>query len=150
VEINRRAPVIASDEVFVAAPPEDVWAVLADVDSWPAWNSDVSRARLEGPLAVGSVFRWRSGSVNLVSTFGEVEPGRRLGWTGRAVGTRAVHIWTLIGRDGGTLVETEESFEGWLVRPLKGYMQRTVEKGLESWLRDLKTRVEAGGASGRA
>ncbi len=144
VQINREAPVKARQEIFVAAAPERVWAVQADVDSWPEWSSVVSRAKIEGPLSVGSVFRWRSGGVNLVSTVGEVEPGRRLGWTGRGAGARAVHTWKLTPRDGGTLVETEESFEGWPVRLLRGMMQRNLEGSLRSWLRDLKRRAEDG------
>jgi hypothetical protein len=66
---------------------------------------------------VGSVFRWRSGGFNVVSTVREVEPGRRLGWAGWAFGTRAVHTWTFEPREDGVLVRTEESFEGCLVRP---------------------------------
>lgn len=36
MEVNRQAPAVASDEVFVEASPRRVWALQADVDSWPA------------------------------------------------------------------------------------------------------------------
>ncbi len=144
MEVNRQAPAVARDEVFVEASPQRVWALQTDVDSWPAWRSDVSRAELEGDLAVGSVFRWRSGGFSVVSTVREVEPERRLVWMGKALGTRAVHSWVFEAREGGVLVRTEESFEGWLVRPLKGTMQRTLEGSLRTWLEDLKRTAERG------
>jgi uncharacterized protein YndB with AHSA1/START domain len=144
MEVNRQAPAVASDEVFVEASPQRVWALQTDVDSWPAWRSDVSRAELEGDLAVGSVFRWRSGGFSVVSTVREVEPERRLVWMGKALGTRAVHSWVFEAREGGVLVRTEESFEGWLVRPLRVTMQKTLEGSLRTWLGDLKRTAEGG------
>ena len=142
MDVNRQAPAVASDEIFIEASSETVWALQTDVNSWPRWRSDVSRAELEGGFEVGSVFRWRSGGLGVVSTVGEVEPGRRLGWTGRALGTRAAHTWTFEAREGGVLVLTEESFEGWLVRPLKGTMRKTLEGSLRTWLSDLKSEAE--------
>ena len=123
MEVNRQAPAVASDEIFIEASSETVWALQTDVNSWPGW---------------------RSGGLDVVSTVGEVEPGRRLGWTGRALGTRAVHTWTFEAREGGVLVLTEESFEGWLVRPLKGTMRKTLEGSLRTWLSDLKSEAESG------
>jgi uncharacterized protein YndB with AHSA1/START domain len=144
MEVNRKAPAFFHGEVFVEAPIERVWAVHTDVDSWPEWRPDVSRAELEGPLAEGSVFRWRSRGVNLTSTIREVELERSVAWTGRAFGTRAAHAWTLTPRAGGVLVETEESFEGWLPRLLRGMMQRTLEESINVWLASLKRKAEGG------
>jgi len=112
MKFNQEAPAFVQDEVFIEATPEKVWAVHTAVDSWPEWQPDVSRAKLEGPLAVGSVFRWHSRGANIVATIREVEPERRIGWTGKALGTRAVHTWTLTPQVGGVLVQTEESMEG--------------------------------------
>ncbi len=144
MEVNRQAPAVARDKVFVEASPQRVWVLQTAVDSWPTWRSDVSRAALEGDLKVGSVFRWRSGGVSVVSTVREIEPERRLVWTGKALGTRAVHTWTFEPREGGVLVRTEESFEGWLVRLLRGTMQKTLEESLSTWLGDLKRTAEGG------
>ena len=142
MEIDGGALAVTRDEIFIDAPIERVWAVHTDVDSWPEWRSDVSRAGLEGPLAVGSVFRWRSGGLDVVSRLREVEPGRRICWTGEALGTRAVHTWALEPREGGVLVRTGESMEGWLVRLMRGRMQRLLQASVRVWLEDLKRRAE--------
>jgi hypothetical protein len=36
------------------AAPEDVWRLWADVAGWPAWNRDIERIAVDGPLAPGS------------------------------------------------------------------------------------------------
>lgn len=37
-----------------AAAPARVWAVLADVPNWTAWDTSMESVTLEGPFAVGS------------------------------------------------------------------------------------------------
>jgi hypothetical protein len=36
------------------ASPAAAWAVLADIAAWPAWDHEVERAALDGPLRVGA------------------------------------------------------------------------------------------------
>ena len=93
---------------------------------------------------MGSVFRWRSRGVNVVATIREVEPEHCIGWTGKALGTRAVHTWTLTPRDGGVLMKTEESMEGWLPSLLRCMMQKTLKKSIKVWLESLKRKAEGG------
>lgn len=85
MEIDRGAPAIGEAEVRIDAPPERVWEVIAGLEDRPAWAPDIRSVRLEGPLAPGSVFRWRSGAVSLVSTLRVVDPPRGLAWTGRSM-----------------------------------------------------------------
>ena len=65
--IDPKAPVRASAEVEVAAPPEVVWALLSDFAGWPAWNPVVSDVEVDGPLAPGTVFRWKTGAATITS-----------------------------------------------------------------------------------
>jgi hypothetical protein len=130
---------VTRQERFVPADPERVLDLLTDVAAWPSWQPDVSSVEVDGPLAFGSVFRWRSG-VAITSTVTVLEPAR-LVWTGRAIGTRAVHGWTLESVAGGTLVRTEESMSGWLPRLMRRSMQRTLEKGVASTLDALVVRA---------
>lgn len=112
VEINHQAPATAQGEIHIAADPETVWAVISAIDEWPSWNADVKSARLEGPTAPGSVFRWKAGPSSLVSTLQVVERPREIGWTGRTLGIRAVHVFRFELKDGGTLARSEESWQG--------------------------------------
>ena len=43
----------------LAATPQQVWAVLADVQRWPRWDPDLASAMLDGPVAVGATGRLR-------------------------------------------------------------------------------------------
>ena len=144
MEINRQAPVIAAAEGYVEAAPSAAWSVQSDFRTWPEWNPDVGRLDLEGPLAPGAEFRWTAGGVAIRSTLREVEPGRRLGWTGVAplFGVRAVHTWSFEPEGTGTRVRTEESFEGWLPRLLPGPMRQLLASTLEKNVAALKAEVE--------
>ena len=142
MNIAQNAPLVARKEIFVAAPPEKVWAAETDIERWPQWQPDVSSAKLEGNLAVGSVFRWKGGGLNITSTLVEVQPPRRIGWTGKALGLDAVHIWTFEPQDGGTRVVSEESWSGWLARILKIFSPSILEKSMEKSLQVLKAHVE--------
>ena len=60
----------------IDAPPERVWALLADVPGWPHWNAGVASATLHGPLASGSHFDMQlpDGGPLLRSTLVDVRP----------------------------------------------------------------------------
>ncbi len=45
---------IGRSETFVAAPPDRVWAVLADIEGWRGWMPGVRWAVLEGALGAGA------------------------------------------------------------------------------------------------
>jgi len=40
--------------IETSALPEEVWAMWADVPSWPEWNGDIERIELDGAFAAGS------------------------------------------------------------------------------------------------
>jgi uncharacterized protein YndB with AHSA1/START domain len=138
----RRPPASAVAETVIDAPLERVWAVLAGIEGWPRWNADVSRAELRGPLTEGTEFRWRAGGMTIVSTLRMVDPPVRIGWSGRASGIRAAHVWTLEERDGRVLARSEESFTGWLPWFLPGTMQRMLAASLERGVAALKAECE--------
>lgn len=143
MEINANAPATARRETVIHAPIETVWHVLTDFDNWPTWNKDVSKIKLEGPVAPGTVFRWKAGGLTIVSTIQELTPPRRVSWTGQTFGTQAKHTWDLIAEGDGVRVRTAESFDGWLPSLLRGYMQKTLDKALVSGLDYLKVAAEA-------
>jgi hypothetical protein len=58
--IDRDAPVIAHHEIDINAPLDTVWNLRTDVDAWPAWNLEVTAAKLDGAFAPGNSFTWTS------------------------------------------------------------------------------------------
>jgi uncharacterized protein YndB with AHSA1/START domain len=142
MDINAYAPAVARGEIEVAAAPEIVWRVLTDIPNWPSWNPDVKSATLEGPLAAGTQFRWKAGPGTITSTLQDVEPPRRIDWTGSTFGIKAIHVHQLEQRDGTTLVRSAESWDGLVARLLRGSMTNRLQEALDSGLRHLKIEAE--------
>jgi hypothetical protein len=63
-------------------------------------------------------------------------------WTGKAIGTQAIHAWTFASTPSGVLVSTAESFEGWLVKLMPKAMQKTLDESLTAWLEEIKRKAE--------
>jgi hypothetical protein len=142
LDINRDAPAIAAGEKLIHADPDTVFSVISAIDEWASWNPDVKSAVLQGPVAQGTVFRWKAGASSLTSQLEVVDPPNQIAWTGRTMGIRAIHMFRFEARDGGTLASSEESWEGLLPRLVKGWSRRTLEKGIEDVLTHLKAESE--------
>jgi len=136
------APVRSKREIDIAAAPEVVWDVLTDFDQWPQWNPQVKSMTFDGPLAPGSEFRWKAGPGTIVSTLERVEPPRAISWVGRTMSIRAIHHWRFEPRDGGTHVETEETYSGLLARLLRRQLQKVLDDSLREGLEHLKREAE--------
>jgi uncharacterized protein YndB with AHSA1/START domain len=143
MEIDRQAAVTAEAEIAIRAPLETVWRIQTDIDRWSEWNPKVRRSRLEGACAAGSVFRWKSGGASIISTIQEIEPMRKIAWTGRAFGAHAAHMWTFERQGDEIVVLTRESFDGWWPRLLPGLTRRMLDTMLRAWLQSLKSHAEA-------
>jgi hypothetical protein len=140
--INTDAPVKASAHISIQADKEVVWSLLAGIDSWLSWAGSIAQSKIEGALTPSTGFRWKSNGIWIKSTLQLVEPGKKLAWTGKAAGMTAIHVWELHDdENGGTLVKTSESMEGflakWLMSPAK------LERSLNDWLGDLKKAAES-------
>jgi uncharacterized protein YndB with AHSA1/START domain len=143
VDINAAAPVITRDEIVIEAPIRAIWDIQTDVASWPSWQPDVDGAQVDGPLQVGSVFRWQTAGLDITSTVEEIEAPHRIVWGGPAQGIVAVHVWTLTEQGGGVLVHTEESWEGDPVDAQVQTLQTALDNSLRDWLHNLKREAEA-------
>jgi uncharacterized protein YndB with AHSA1/START domain len=143
MEINTGAPVVTRDEILINAPIETIWAIQTDVANWPLWQPDVSDARADGPLEVGSVFRWQTEGLDITSTVEEVEAPHRIVWGGPAQGILAAHAWTFDAGDDGVLVGTEESWEGEPVEAQVEVLQAALDASLRGWLENLRRRSES-------
>jgi hypothetical protein len=147
MHINKSAPVTATATIPIVADPELIWDLLADINRWPQWNTDIKSASLPGPVAPDEVFRWRAGPAKLVSTIQTAERPVEIGWTGRTMGMNAVHVWRLEHHGETTIVHTQESWEGLPARLLPRTMRKSLQKTLDAWLGALKNTAEARGTS---
>ena len=150
MDIDRDAPATAEGELQIAAPPQIVWGILADLSAWPTWNADVKSITVDGPIEPGTTFRWKSGSASLVSTLQAVDEPRELGWTGVTMGIHAVHVFRFEPGDGGTLARSAESFRGFIPSVLRGYSRKVLQRGIDNILRSLKTEAERRSAAPNA
>jgi hypothetical protein len=142
MEINNDAPVITRDEILINAPAGAIWRIQTDVGSWPSWQPDVDSAEAEGPLEVGSVFRWHTAGLDITSTVKEIDAPHRIVWGGPAQGVVAVHVWSLEPTENGVLVRTEESWEGEPVDAQAEALQSALDGSLRAWLENLKRAAE--------
>lgn len=142
MEVNRKAPVLATVEILIDAPVERVWEVLTDIREWPSWNAAVSAVSMYGEFEPGTEFHWKADGVTIISQLQEIEPHRRLLWTGRMPGIRATHLWWFEQRGGQTYVRNEECFMGLLPRLLSWPFNRMLAASLERGLQSLKQECE--------
>ena len=135
-----------STTVDIAAPPERVWEVLADVERWSEWSETVIWVRRldEGPLRSGSRARINQPKIpetEYVVT--ELEPGQSFTWvaTGPGVTTTARHtVEALPG--GGSRVQLAVE-QGGLVGSVMGRFYRGLtDRYLATEAAGLKARCE--------
>lgn len=142
MKIDDRAPLAGRTELFIAAPIEKVWRILTDLPRWPEWQPGITSIEAAGPLAVGTSFRWKGKGFAITSILGDFDPPRRIGWSGHAAGMKAIDIYMLEAKDGGTLAATEESMSGWLARLLKIFQPSFLAKSQAESLEKLKAEAE--------
>ena len=138
MNVDHNAPLVTRREIVIDAPLEVVWKLQTDFRAWPDWQGNIASVNMEGDLAPGTVFYWKANGIKIVSTLQEVEPMRRISWTGTSPGMRAIHIWNFEPSDGGVRVVTEESLSGWFASLLKLFDRHFLEKSLEESLGTLK------------
>jgi uncharacterized protein YndB with AHSA1/START domain len=147
MEINRSSPATATGEVQIDADPRAVFSVLSAINQWPSWNPDVKSVRVDGPVEPGTVFHWRSGPSSLTSTLQVVDPPHEIAWTGTTMGIKAIHVFRLVPTERGTLVRSEESWEGIIPSILKAYSRKVLDKAIRRVLSHLKAEAERRAAS---
>ena len=142
MEIDQTAPIKAAGSLEMAASPDEVWTVMTDFRRWPEWNPQIREAKLEGPLAPGTSFRWRSAPGTITSVLLAVDKPSEFGWRGKTFGIHAVHVWRIEPAGTGARVTTEESWRGWPTRLMRRRMERALSEAIATGLANLKAEVE--------
>jgi Polyketide cyclase / dehydrase and lipid transport len=143
--VDGHAPVRARHETHINAPLDTVWRLHTHVNAWPAWQTEITSAHIDGAFQPGSSFEWTSYGFPVVSTIYAVAEHNRVLWGGTAGGITGVHEWVLTETPTGVHVTTEESFAGEPVEADVTGMQSTLDSSLISWLAHLKAAAESRG-----
>jgi uncharacterized protein YndB with AHSA1/START domain len=131
--------------ITIGAPCETVWALLADVAAYPAWNSTVER--IDGRVALGenvTVHPKASAGRAFPVRVSALEPPSRMVWTGGMplglfTGTRTYTLKPAPG-DGSVFV-MREVFAGLLA----GLITRSIpdlQPAFDAFAADLKRAAE--------
>ncbi len=140
---------VASSTITIAAPPDQVLAVIADIDSYPEWTGQIKSAEVLDADADG-----RPRQARFVMDAGVLKDEYVLEYDWRTagvawllVGTSAVQksqvgSYALEPRAGGTEVTYSLSVD--IAMPMLGMFKRKAEKMImDSALKELKKRVES-------
>ncbi len=135
------------DEMTIAAPIEQVWAVYFDVEQWPTWTASVSDVRLiEGSeVSIGTKVRIKQPRFPpLVWTVTSVEPGTSWTWVTRSLGATTTATHVLRARDdGSTHVEQTIDQRGIVGATVGRLVIRLTRRYLAMEAAGLKQRAEA-------
>jgi len=133
--------------VAISAPPERVWAILVDVERWPARIPTVDRVeRLDdGPLAVGSRIRLAQPRLGEgVWTVTELTPGTSFTWTSTSPGVRVTASHVVEPSPEGSRLTLAIGVAGWLA-PVGWLMSRSLtQRYVKTEAASIKAAAEAG------
>jgi hypothetical protein len=141
-----------SAEIDIEAPPDAVWAQLADLPGWADWNPFIPSA--SGTVAVGQRLSLRlqppgGRALPIRPTVTEVVDGAVLEWMGH-LGVPGLfdgkHRFELTASPQGTHLVQRESFTGLLVRPLRGFLDGATLSGFRAMNEALRERARDAGA----
>jgi hypothetical protein len=118
-----------------------VFSVISAIEGWPSWNPAIKWVKLQ------VLFSRERSSVEVRSELTHFDAAgsrssREIGWTGTTMSIKAVHVFRFEPKDGGTLVSSEESWEGLIASMAKGYSRRSIDKAIMGVLAHLKTEAE--------
>jgi uncharacterized protein YndB with AHSA1/START domain len=134
-------------DVDIDAPQETVWAVLTDVERWPAWTTSTAEVRRlgDGEFRGGSTARvkqpWLPASVWTVT---EYEPGKYFSWVTKSPGITTVGTHDLVtDADGSTNVRLTLHQTGMLAPIVGLFLSRRSRRYVDMEAHGLKRRCEA-------
>ncbi|WP_261664317.1 SRPBCC domain-containing protein [Deinococcus sp. Marseille-Q6407] len=138
-------------DLWLPASPQQVWAVLSDVERYPEWNPVI--VRLDGPLVAGARITFTNRSVDgQEMTFRPrlltVQPDQELRWQGQ-LGLPGLfdgeHYFLLSAENGGTRLVHGEHVRGLLVPLMRGRLRGDIRDNFGRMNEALARRLQAQG-----
>ena len=133
----------------ISAPPEEVFAYLADLEKHPEWSHCMEIEKTsEGPVGVGSSYRSRGKNFGITANetveVTEHQPNERFGWrTTGAMGMKFGWSFEMTPQEGGTLLierfEPPSGLRGSFISLTAGSSTR---KAMEEGLGRIKEKLE--------
>ena len=133
--------------IDIDAPPERVWAVMADVERWPEWTPTMNSVRRldGGDLRVGSRAKIKQPKLMGVTwQVTSLQPGRSFVWQNRSPGMLSVGGHEIEPLGGGSRVRLWVEQTGPL-SPVFGFFTRGMtQRYIRQEAEGLKRRSETG------
>ncbi|MFY9265880.1 MAG: SRPBCC domain-containing protein [Solirubrobacterales bacterium] len=139
---------VVKNEVEIDAAPERVWAILADFESYPEWNT--LAPSMKGSLVPGELLRGRLGlgsrlKVPFFPRLVTAEPNSELRWAGGVPGVLVADHRFLLEAipGGGTRVSHHEEFSGLMPAVGRGVTEQVTNRLHSRFNGALKRRAES-------
>jgi uncharacterized protein YndB with AHSA1/START domain len=132
--------------IDIAAPPERVWAVMADVERWHEWTASITSVELLDGEPIGVGKRARVVQPRLRPAVFEVttlEPGRGFTWRTHSGGLAADAGHRIVPTAGGSRAVLSVDFSGWLLLVMGWWVRRLTERYVAMEAEGLKRRCES-------
>ncbi len=129
--------------IFVSAEPKTVWSVLTDSAAFTKWNSTVTK--LEGTIAKGeklSLVSKVAPDRTFTLTVSEFDAPTKMVWEDGNGMFLGVRHFTLLQKDGGTVVAMSETYSGLFLGSAEKEMP-DFTANFETFAADLKREAEA-------
>ena len=137
------APVQAAATADIAAGVEDVWAVLSDVAAWESIYPEIKDVTVEGPVAAGTSFSFRTGPGRIEAEIGICAAPERLAFTGSGMGATSTYVFELAGDDTQCTLTAQQSMSGLAARTMRRMLQAIADSSLHDWTSAIKVEAEA-------
>lgn len=135
--------------VYIDAAPEEVWAVLADVERWPEWAGSMRNLEREdeGEFGLGSRARLEiTGVPSSIWQVTEFTPGRSFTWESKARGVASLADHRIDPDGGGTKLTLRTESSGLMATIFAPLIRRVARRNLQAEADGLKQRCESAAA----
>jgi hypothetical protein len=142
-QINKKAPAITIDSVFINAPIGKVWVALTEINQWNQRYDFIVNSQAEEPLQVEKTFRWQTNKLKIKSKLLVVDTQKQLCWKGGKYGVLVYHNWVFQSiSPTKTLLISEESQQGIVVSLFREKFRKSLKSGSIKWLNQINNYCE--------
>jgi len=131
----------------IDAPPDNIWAVMIDVERWSEWTPSVTRLeKLDaGELHVGQRVRIEQPKLpKMTWEVTEVDPGRSFSWSTSRPGVTTVGTHEVAVDGSGSEIRLTIEYRGLLAPVVHLLAGRRTHQYMEQEARGLRQRAESG------